>query len=109
MPPGGTEDNLRLGVFRRVLKSLYLALKLERICYHLHCSSPQAPTVYTDKKKMGKAGDQPGGNWALAQFLLLSCSGASPPDPLLLILGKTKDLAIHGYGEQRGHRHLSLL
>jgi len=85
MPPGGTEDNLRLGVFRRVLKSLYLALKLERICYHLHCSSPQAPTVYTDKKKMGKAGDQPGGNWALAQFLLLSCSGASPPDPLLLI------------------------
>ena len=60
MPPGGTEDNLRLGVFRRVFKTLYLALKPERMCHHLHRFSPQALTVYTDKKKMGKEGDQSG-------------------------------------------------
>ena len=34
---------------------------------------------------MGEAGDQQGGDWTLAQFLQLSFSGASPPDPWLLI------------------------
>lgn len=49
-----------VGCFQKSFKNPFLALTLDRICYHRHCSSPQAPTVYTDKKKMGEAGDQPG-------------------------------------------------
>ena len=50
-----------LDVLEKDFQTLYLTLKPERICYHIQPFSPQALTVDTDKKRMGKEGDQPGG------------------------------------------------
>lgn len=79
MPPGGTEDNLRLGVFRRVLKTLKAG---ENLLSPPLLQSSGTNSLYRQEKDGGGRGPAR----EVTGHLLSFCSSASV-GPVLLTLG----------------------
>lgn len=67
--------------------------------------TPPQRLAFQQRKQVSKRAPKGALLWSTVNFLLDYHIWSFQ----LLILGETKDLALHGYGEQSGHHHFSLL